>query len=130
MDNLPSGSSIEKILHLEDSIGQDIDSSNFLPNLVMHEFEGLLFSKPEAFSYCIQSQKSIDRLRKIRDAHTTPEDIDDGIRTAPSKQILEIYPSYSKITDGINIARDIGLPTITSECKHFSKWLTRISAMC
>ena len=129
MINLPPGNSLEKILHLEDSIGKDIGSSNFLPNLVMHEFEGLLFSKPEAFSYCIQSPKSIDRLRRIRDAHTTPEDIDDGDRTAPSKQILEIYPPYSKVTDGINIARDIGLPTITHECKHFNKWLQRISAI-
>ena len=127
MDTLPIGSSLDKILHLEDHIGQDIAAENFIPNIVMHEFEGLLFSEPEAFSYCGLSQVDIHTLQNIRNTFTTPEDINDGLETAPSKRILDIHPSYSKVRDGINIARDIGLYTISSECKHFNGWLARLS---
>ena len=129
MDTLPKGSPLEKILHVEKSIGKDIGAENFIPNLVMHEFEGLLFSNPEAFSYCIQSERSILELKKIRDVHSSPEDIDDDPITAPSKRILEIYPPYRKVLHGINIARDIGIHTIANECKHFENWLMRISAI-
>jgi len=129
MDTLPNDSALEKIRHLEDNIGKDINSNNFIPNLVMHEFEGLLFSKPEAFSYCIESERSINKLKEIRDSHTSPEDIDNSPSTAPSKRILEIYPEYKKVLHGVNIAKDIGMPTITSQCKHFSDWISRISTL-
>jgi len=129
MDTLPKGSPLEKILHLEESIGNDVGAGNFIPNLVMHEFEGLLFSNPEAFSYCIQSEDSILELKKIREAHSSPEDIDDDPITAPSKRISKIYPQYKKVLHGINIARDIGIHTIANECKHFESWLMRISSI-
>lgn len=129
MDKLPVGQSLHKILHLEQQIKEDIDAANFIPNIVMHEFEGLLFSDPEAFSYCGLSTNEMCTLRYIRNTFTTPEDINDGAETAPSKRILGIHPSYSKTRDGINIARDIGLHTIANECKHFNNWLARLSVL-
>jgi len=129
MDTLPAGTSLEKILHLEESIRKDVAAANFIPNLVMHEFEGLLFSKPDAFSYCISSQSKIDMLQRIRNNFLSPEDIDDGADSAPSKRILKIYPPYKKVLHGIVIARNIGIHVIASECKHFDRWLTRISGM-
>jgi len=129
METLPKGPPLDRILYLEKNIGKDIGAENFIPNLVMHEFEGLLFSSPEAFSYCVQSESSILELKKIRDAHSSPEDIDNDPITAPSKRILKIYPPYRKVLHGISIARDIGIHTIANECKHFGNWLMRISAI-
>jgi len=129
MDNLPQGSSLDKILYLEESIGSDINLNNFIPNIVLHEFEGLLFSQPEAFSFCIKSKRDILKLMEIRDSHTSPEEIDDSPLTAPSKRILNIFPSYKKVLHGVNIAREIGMHTIAGECKHFSDWVLRILSL-
>ena len=95
----------------------------------MHEFEGLLFSRPEAFSFCIKLEGDILKLKEIRDSHTSPEEIDDSPLTAPSKRILKIFPAYKKVLHGVNIAREIGMYAITSECKHFSDWVLRISSL-
>jgi len=129
MDTLPQGSALDKILHLEKCIGSDINLENFIPNLIMHEFEGLLFSNPEAFSFCIKIENSIMKLHEIRNNYTSPEDIDNSPLTAPSKRILEIYPAYKKVLHGVNIARDIGLHTISNECKHFNDWILQISSL-
>lgn len=128
-NTLPKGSSLSKVLHLEDNIKKDISEANFIPNLIMHEFEGLLLSDPEAFSYCIQSRRDINQLKRIRDSHSSPEDIDDGPQTAPSKRIYEIYPPYRKVLHGITIAREIGIDTIANECQHFNGWLQRLSGV-
>ena len=45
----------------------------------------------------------------MRYNYSTPEQINSGGKTAPSKRILEIYPSYQKVSDGILIACNIGI---------------------
>ena len=39
-----------KVQHLEEEFFKDIDQKHFIPNLLMHEFEALLFSDPSAFA--------------------------------------------------------------------------------
>ena len=116
----------DKVLHLEERIDQDIGMRNFIPNIVLHEFEGLLFSSPGAFNYCGFSEDNIRKLQHIRDSHESPEHIDDGNTTAPSKRILAIHPKYNKVLDGTAIARNIGIDKIQSECRHFNSWIKKI----
>lgn len=61
------------------------------------------------------------RFSKIRYDYATHEQINSGEQTAPSKRILQIYPSYQKISDGILIASGIGIEKMMEECPHFSK---------
>ncbi|MGI8745994.1 MAG: DUF4276 family protein [Bryobacteraceae bacterium] len=56
----------------------------FVPFVVMHEFEGLLFSDCQAFSRAIGRPELEHALRRIRDQFATPEDINDSPVTAPS----------------------------------------------
>ena len=121
-----AGDVFSKVEYVEECIKKDVGERNFLPNLVLHEFEALLFSKPECFSYCIHSKKSVAELCAIREAYRSPEHINNNKNTAPSKRILQIYPQYNKILDGYNIAKDIGIAKMRSECKHFCKWLENI----
>jgi hypothetical protein len=56
----------------------------------VHEFEGLLFSDPEAFAAKLGVARQT--FRKIRDAFASPEDINDDPNSAPSKRVLRLYP--------------------------------------
>ena len=71
----------------------------------------------------------IAHLCDIRDKAETPEHINNNPNTAPSKRILRIYPEYDKVLDGFNIAQDIGLTTMRSECRHFDEWLRAIESL-
>ena len=125
----PIGLAIDKAVYLEKAIAQDINALNFIPNIILYEFESLLFSKPEAFSYCGLPESDISELRKIRDSYTSPEDINDGADTAPSKRILKLCPSFGKVIHGVAIAENIGIDKIMSECEHFRCWVEKIMSI-
>ena len=110
---------------ITDSIGNRF--RNFLFNLVLHEFEGLLFSDVSAFE-SIANNEAIALLRSIRASFDTPEHINDTPENAPSKRIMRVIPDYSKVSDGIDIAELIGIDKISSESWHFKKWLTTLTA--
>ncbi len=113
---------IQKALNLTKAFQEDLGHGNFTAYLVVHEFEGLLFSRPEAFiPWFDESVASI--LQKVRDEASTPEHINNNKQTAPSKRILQICDNYSKIYHGTLIALDIGLDTIRRECPIFNTWL-------
>lgn len=127
-DNIP-GTIYDKVKHVEAKMLEDIGADNLLPNLMLHEFEALLFSDPKCFSYCGLRARDIDLLCSIRDNADTPEHINNDPNTAPSKRILRIYPEYDKVLDGFHIAQDIGLETMRTECKHFDEWISTIDAL-
>lgn len=104
------------------------DRPPLLPYVQAHEFEGLLFSDPEAFRVIRTFPRSradeiIERLRQIRVAFPNPEDINDSPVCAPSKRLECIVPSYSKTIHGIAVAREIGIRKIGEECPRFCVWL-------
>jgi len=103
---------------------------NLLVNLIIHEFEGLLFSDVSAFSGEAKADdKTLLGLAHIRNGFLTPEHINDSEMTAPSKRIMKLLPEYSKTLNGIPIAKRIGIEKIAEECKHFGEWLKNIQAL-
>lgn len=101
-----------------------------IPYIQMHEFEGLLFSRPEAFRFVPEAkEESVAELCSIRAQFASPEDINDSPDTAPSKRILKVLPSYQKVVHGPRIARRIGLEEIRQECVRFNAWLARLEAL-
>ncbi|MDJ0674365.1 MAG: DUF4276 family protein [Calothrix sp. MO_167.B42] len=114
-----------KASYLEQQMGADIDNNNFIPNLLVHEFEGLLYSSPQAFAGWF-GQDIADCLQADCDKFTSPEHINDDPQTAPSKRILRLFPDYEKPWHGSLIALDIGLDIIREQCQHFNQWLTRL----
>ncbi len=122
--NNPVGNTIyEKASYVENEWKKDVNESNFIPNLIMHEFEGLLFSDTEKFSHLDARPANLRMLKSIRAQYETPEHINDSVNTAPSKRILEIFPDYNKVLYGTQIAIDIGYENIVSQCKHFKEWI-------
>lgn len=113
---------------LEVELAKDIGQRNFIPNLLVHEFEALLFAQIDAFEEWTDSDQKLETLRKIRET-TSPEDINDSQQTAPSKRILSAMPGYQKTFHGPLIACGIGLDSMRAVCPHFDGWLRKIEAL-
>ena len=107
-------------------LGDGFDRRRFIPYVVMHEFEGLLFSDPEGFGRGIAKGDLSPQFKAIRDEFETPEHINDSPDTAPSKRVVGLFPGYQKPLLGILAASEIGLDAIRRECAQFSDWIERL----
>jgi hypothetical protein len=121
-----------KANHIEKKLHRTIQSENssiarrFLPYVLMHEFEALLFSDCEQFAHGIGCAYLNANLQAIREQYDTPEHINDSAQTAPSKRILKLLPAYRKPIYGNLAALEIGLATMRRECYGFNQWITRL----
>lgn len=115
----------ERVKIIEESVKADIGQANCHFSLMVHEFESLLYTDPHAFAL-ISNASIVEKLQSIRGGFSSPEHINNSHETAPSKRILSLIPHYSKIRDGMIVAREIGIDKMIHECQHFSEWLTWI----
>ena len=107
-------------------MGTSFNPDHFIPYVMMHEFEAMLFSNCDSFARAIGRSDLIDDFQAIRDDFTAPEEINDCRETAPSKRIEALHPAYQKPTMGVLAAQSIGLEAIRNECPHFAAWLHRL----
>lgn len=107
-------------------MGANFDARRFVPNVLMHEFEALLFSDCARFAAAIGRPEIEPNLAAIRGQVPTPEHINDSVETAPSKRIQALIPRYQKPSQGLLAAQAIGLETMRRECPYFSAWLDRL----
>ncbi len=122
----------QRVAKLEESFAADIGDRRFIPYIQLHEFESILFANTAAFeSFYTDCAKEVAELQSIVDSHESPEDIDDGPMTAPSKRIISCFPDYgaAKPTAGPQIAEMIGLEVIRGSCPHFNSWLTTLETL-
>lgn len=122
----------ERVESLERSFADDIGDSRFIPYIQLHEYEAYLFSNPQCFNFFYPRHKNqISALIKLASDKTSPELINDGIHTAPSKRIIEQFPDYgdAKPVIGPQVAELIGLATIRENCPHFVSWLSRLERL-
>ena len=89
---------------------------------MVHEFEGLLFSEPQAFGV-IANDIAVTKLQAMKDGAETPEHINNSAATAPSKRIESVISDYSKVRQGTIVAKNVGIDKMLSECKHFATWI-------
>lgn len=120
--------SLTKVMHLEQHLAAAIGHANFIPNLVLHEFEALLLTDVEAFAEWTDNDLVLAPLRQVRLA-SAPEDINDSVQTAPSKRIMAAMTGYQKTVHGPLIASTIGLDAIRAACPHFHAWLAKLDAL-
>ena len=109
-------------------MGGRLNPRHFVPFVVFHEFEGLLFSDCAMFSNAIGRPHLETQFQAIRDLFPTPEEINDSPLTAPSKRVEALVPGYQKPLLGTLAALEIGLERIREECPHFRDWLDRLAS--
>lgn len=105
-------------------LGEEFDPGRFIPYVMMHEFEGLLFSDCERFSQGIGQPDLADAFQAVRDQFSSPEEINDSPVTAPSKRVEQLIQGYEKPLLGTLAILEIGLDAIRRECPHFRDWLS------
>jgi hypothetical protein len=114
---------------LEQRWREDVGDKRFIPYIQVHEFEALVFSDPSKVLLAHPDRAAeVQELAAVRARYPSPEYIDDGPTTAPSKRILALIPGYSKPTSGSLILRGIGLARLRQECTHFNLWLARLES--
>jgi hypothetical protein len=128
---------IQKVEHIERAVKDDIcgripdfrPDVRLIPYLSLHEYEGLLFSDPDALAQALTQPNLAHRFHQIRNHFPTPEDIDDSPETAPSKRILAIHSAYRKVIQGTLAARAVGVDRVRRECPHFRNWIEQLEAL-
>ncbi|WP_346290940.1 DUF4276 family protein [Sphaerothrix gracilis] len=120
----------QRVEFLEQQFAEDIGDNRFIPYIQLHEYEAYLFADPTCFEYVDNlSDNGIEALQAIAAQYATPELINDGRDTAPSKRILAQFSAYKKVSDGTQLAEIIGLQTIREKCHHFNTWLIKLESL-
>lgn len=135
-DEFPGAIEAERLRHipyrrvksLEESWASTTGDHRFIPYIQLHEYEAYLFADASKLSFYYNARSAIAALIAIADGVESPELINDGPHTAPSKRIIAQIPEYEtgKTTVGPQAAERIGLTTIRSKCPHFAEWVTRL----
>lgn len=114
---------------IAEHMGANISRTRFILYVVMHEFEGLLFSDCERFAGAIGFAQFQSDFQDIRDQFETPEEINDSALTASSKRVQALVPNYQKPLMGTIAALDIGLGKIREECPDFDRWVGTLESL-
>lgn len=117
----------DKVKFLEEAFFEDIQDKRFIPYIQLHEFEALILSEPSKFVERFPDYKQeVQQLTELCSQFESPELINDGRTTAPSKRINQLIPIYenSKTSAAPFIAEKIGLAKIREHCPHFDEWMT------
>ena len=127
---------MKRVQLVEEAMQADEADRRFFPFVVLHEFEALLFVKPEIIASVLRQQILAQPLQAIRAGYGSPEEIHDSPATSPSARIeqacAELCGSeriFQKRTHGPIIAGRIGLAQIRKECPHFNDWVTKLEAL-
>ena len=123
MAGRPDGTPNKRACHVETEWEKRIEDPRFHPFLMVHEFEALLFSKPDVLCKTLYQSGSLRDLMAIRASFDTPEDINGNPLTAPSKHILKLLSGHQKALHGPMVTKRIGMETLCGECPHFKEWI-------
>jgi hypothetical protein len=117
---------------LEQKILQSVAAplqARVIPYVQMYEFEGILFSSPEAMENNICEEGLADWAESIlQQFDNNPEKINNSKETAPSRR-LKARTTYIKTTHGPNIAKEIGLTVLREKCAGFGQWLEALESL-
>lgn len=122
----------DHVEYLEKSWNMETKDCRFIPFIQLHEFEAYLFvDVTQLVEFFDNANHGIGQLQRIADGAKSPELIDDGQHTAPSKRIIAQFPTYKRLktTVGPQMAQLIGLQRIRSACPHFDSWLGRLEQL-
>lgn len=121
-----------RVALLEEAFHVDLGHARFIPYLQLHEFEALLLADPRAFDLEFSEHRgAIDSLVNLAGDYESPDLINEGPESAPSKRIIAKLPPYEgrKVSAGPVIAERIGLDNLRQRCRHFHEWLVRMESL-
>ncbi|WP_322748625.1 MULTISPECIES: DUF4276 family protein [unclassified Frankia] len=126
MSTRPDASAHEGVTYVETEIERKIGDPRFVPHVVLHEIESWILAAAPQLGDLVGDSRVARRLARIVDDHGGPELVDNGVTTAPSKRIRDIYPAFDKTLDGPLAVIDLGLAELRRRCPHADAWLYRL----
>ncbi len=120
-----------RALLLEAAMARAVDDTRFVPYVQLHEFEALVLASLDSLALLIEAPEDragLTRLAAIVQA-SSPEAINDGPDTAPSKRLTQHLPTYRKTVHGPLATETTGLATLRAACPHFGAWVARLETL-
>ncbi len=118
---------------LENRIKEAVDAwvkPKLIPYIQMYEFEGLLFSCPDAMAHVLDEPDVKAWCQDVLDKFNgNPEKINNSVESAPSKRLKKKRKDYRKMRHGLDIAQKIGIKKIREKCTGFNEWLKELEAL-
>ncbi len=126
----------KRISCMEESLTREVNSLKeyhyFIPNIVRHEMETLLFANPEK-GFELEKDEIRKEVMALCSKIPNIEDINYTPEGAPSKRLEKIYQKYhqkySKVAIGVDIAELTGIDIILQKCPRFQSWIDKIIKM-
>lgn len=123
----------DQVNYLESKIKEDIELTqnrvfeNLVPYIQLHEFETFIFSDIMGVD-ALFDQSEYDRREfiNITRQYENPEDINNGVNTAPSVRLKKIIKGYDKVLFGIEIIQNLGVDLILEKCPRFNSWIQNL----
>lgn len=123
----------DQVNYLESKIKEDIELTqnrvfeNLVPYIQLHEFETFIFSDIMGVD-ALFDQSEYDRREfiNITRQYENPEDINNGVNTAPSVRLKKIIKGYDKVLFGIEIIQNLGVDLIREKCPRFNSWIQNL----
>lgn len=113
-----------RIRRLEQAMEADVGDRRFRAYVQKREFEALVLARLDALEALVDptERPGVAALRAEVGA-TAPEEVDDGVATAPSKRLQRHLPSYRKVVHGPLALAQGSLAQVRSSCPRFDGWL-------
>jgi hypothetical protein len=121
----------ERVLTLEKAFAADVNDLRFVPHLQLFEFETILLCDVGHLALVYEKAgNGITALQAAVAEAKSPELVNDGEATAPSKRIVAQFPLYirQKTTLGAELAECVGIDTTRRLCSHFDGWLKTLES--
>ena len=122
----------DRVAYLEHSWSKETNDHRFIPFIQLHEFEAYLYTEVAKFiDFFDNATQGIGNLQNVAGRVSSPELINDGEDTAPSKRIIEQFPTYERLKAAVGpqMAGLIGLQKIRAACPHFDAWVRRLEQL-
>ncbi len=133
MQKEPGESAHQRVARIEASMSKALPNDRFIPYVQVHEFEALIFVDLDVLPSQFPDGEADGAASRLRQwvGSTSPEDINDGAHTAPSKRLIREVPAYRdlKAIAGPLIAARIGLVRLRAACPHFNAWITCLEGL-
>ena len=112
-------------------MGENWRGQRFIPNVLIHEFETLLFSDPSSTARAIGNADLEARMNAVLQQFESPEQINDNKETCPSQRLVKIFNEenwgkYEKPVHGNIAILEIGFEVLKVKCPQFGAWLERL----
>lgn len=115
---------------LEKAMADSVEDGRLIPYLQRHEFEALVLACLGPLREILDpaDHAGLDVLT-LSLGRMAPEDVNDGVETAPSKRLKANIPSYGKTLHGPLVLESAGLAAVRAACPRFDAWVKTLEAL-